>query len=45
MKQVDKLILIIKDWVNKKKTGSIKINTFKGGITNVEYIESIKLDK
>ena len=45
MKQIDRLILLIKDWLNKNKTGSIKINTFKGGITNVEFNESIKIDK
>ena len=42
--QVDKIVLLIRDWINKKKTGSIKINYFKGGITNVEFKESIKID-
>ena len=44
MKPLDKLTLLVKDWINKKKIGSIKINLFKGGITNVELKESIKID-
>jgi hypothetical protein len=43
MKTIDKLILLIKDWMSKKKTGSIKINFFKGGIANVNLEESIKI--
>ncbi len=42
---IDKIVLLIKDWNNKKKTGSITINYFKGGISNVEFKESIKLDR
>ena len=45
MKQVDKVVILIKDWVNKKKTGSIKINYYKGGVSNVEFKESIKIEK
>jgi hypothetical protein len=39
-----KLIDFIKKLVHEKFTGSIKINFFQGGITNINKDESIKLD-
>jgi len=40
---LDELINIIKDWIDRKKTGSIQINFFKGGISNIIKQESEKL--
>ncbi len=45
MKQVDRIILLIKDFLNKEKIGSIKVNMYKGGITNLNIDESVKLPK
>lgn len=39
------LIKLIKEWLESKKTGKIIINFFKGGISNIEKHESIKIDK
>ena len=39
------LFNLIKEWVKTNKVGSITINFFKGGISNVELKESIKLKK
>jgi len=37
------LFKLIEEWIFKKRTGKIVINFFKGGISNVEKQESIKL--
>lgn len=37
------LMDIIREWVDSRKTGSITINFFKGGIANLIKKESIKL--
>ena len=37
------LIDIIRQWIESKKTGSIQINFFKGGVANLVKKESIKL--
>ena len=37
------LIALIKEWIDNRKTGSITINFFKGGIANLIKKESIKL--
>lgn len=43
--QLEKLITLLKSWITHKKVGSITVNFFKGGISNVELKESVKLDK
>jgi len=37
------LTKLIKEWIEKKKTGKIVINFFKGGISSVNKEETIKL--
>lgn len=37
------LMDIIRQWIDSKKTGSIQINFFKGGIANLIKKESVKL--
>ena len=39
------LIVLIKEWIETKKVGSITINFFKGGISSVKKEETIKLSK
>lgn len=39
---IDWLLNLISDKLKKKFTGTIKINAFQGGITNVIIEESIK---
>jgi len=39
------LVHLIEKWIVEKKTGKIIINFFKGGISNVEKHESIKIKK
>lgn len=35
----------IAEWIAAKKTGSIQINFFKGGIPNINLTQCIKADK
>ena len=44
MDNLDKITKILKEWIDEKKTGSIQINFFKGGIGNLNLSNSIKLD-
>lgn len=44
MKDIDEIVKILKDWIDNKKTGSIQINFFRGGIGNLNLNKSIKLD-
>ena len=41
--QIEQVKSIIKEWIDSRKTGSIQINFFKGGIANLVKKESIKL--
>ena len=36
------ILRLIERWINNKKTGSLKLNFFKGGVSNVEKNESMK---
>ena len=36
------VITLVTEWILGKKTGSITINFFKGGVTNIVKQESIK---
>lgn len=40
---IKEIVRIVKDWIDLKKIGSIQINFFKGGISNVNLSESRKL--
>jgi len=44
-RQIEKVLILIKDWISKKKVGSISINFFKGGVSSVKLEETIKLPK
>ena len=44
MKDIEKIIEVIKNWIDNRKTGSIQINFFKGHIANLNLNNSIKLD-
>lgn len=41
---MDKLIALIRLWIEQKKVGKITINFFKGGITNINIEESKKIE-
>jgi hypothetical protein len=41
---MDKVIALLREWIEKKKVGKITINFFKGGITNITIEESKKLE-
>ncbi len=41
---MDKLVALIREWIEQKKVGKITINFFKGGITNINIEESKKLE-
>ena len=43
--QVEKLVKLIFEWLDEGKVGSIQINFYGGGITNLNLNESIKLLK
>lgn len=40
----NKLLEYIRKWLRGEKIGSLQINTFKGGISNIKIEESKKLD-
>lgn len=42
--KIEKVIEIIKQWIKENRTGSIKINFFKGGIVNLNLIQSVKTE-
>ena len=42
---MDKLIALIKLWIEQKKVGQITINFFKGGISSIHIEEVKKLDE
>jgi len=44
LKDIEKIIEVVKDWIDNQKTGSIQINFFKGHIGNLNLNNSIKLD-
>ena len=35
----------IADWIADKKTGSIQVNMFRGGISNINLTQCIKTEK
>jgi len=41
---LEQIIDLISKWITDKKTGSIKINFFKGGISNANLTECVKGD-
>lgn len=45
MDNLYKLHSIIKEWLDKKYVGSLTINFFKGGISNILIHRSIKLEE
>jgi len=44
LKDIDKIIEVVNDWIDNQKTGSIQINFLKGHIRNLNLNNSIKLD-
>ncbi len=36
------VVSLITEWIEKKKTGSLQINFFKGGITSVNRNDTMK---
>jgi hypothetical protein len=42
---LEEVIKYISDWISGKKTGSIQINMFKGGISNITLTQSVKTQK
>jgi hypothetical protein len=41
----EEVVQYIVDWQFYKKTGSIQINMFKGGISNITLTQSVKTQK
>jgi len=44
MDPITKLIELIKNWIFEKKTGSIQVNFFRGGISSIKKEETVKLN-
>lgn len=42
---MNEIITIIREWIENKKSGSLQINFYAGGISSVNVNETIKLDK
>ncbi len=42
---LEEVITIIAMWIDDKRTGSIQINMFKGGISNLNLTQCIKTEK
>lgn len=42
---MNELIKLIKEWIDQKKTGSITVNFFKGGLASVKKEEVLKISK
>ena len=42
---IEEVVEYISDWVEEKRTGSIQINMFKGGISNINLTQCIKTEK
>ena len=43
--KLEEVIEYITEWADKEKTGFIKINFFKGGISNINVAQSITTKK
>lgn len=41
--QVNQIVALIWSWLTEKKVGNIQINFFKGGISSVNFNETVKL--
>lgn len=39
---LEEVVSFIAKWIAEKKTGSIQINMFKGGISNINLTECVK---
>jgi len=42
--QLGKIMVLIKEWVTRKKVGSIQVNLYQGGISNINLKESVKIE-
>jgi hypothetical protein len=42
---VEEVVKYLVDWEFYKKTGSIQVNMFKGGISNITLTQSVKTQK
>ena len=42
---IDEVVKYIVEWINDKRTGSIQINFFMGGISNINLTQCIKTKK
>lgn len=42
---IEEVIKYIAEWVANRRTGSIQINMFKGGISNINLTQCIKTEK
>ena len=42
---IDKIYILIEDWLNTKQEKDIAINFYKGGISSTNFKETIKLPK
>jgi len=45
MTNLNKLNQVIQEWLREKRVGSVTINFFKGGISNILIKQSIKLEE
>ena len=42
---LEEVVRHITEWITGKRTGSIQINFFKGGISNINLTQCIKTEK
>ena len=43
--QLGKIMVLIREWVMQKKVGSIQVNLYQGGISNINLKESVKIEE
>ena len=44
MTKLNWCVAILKKWIEKKKTGNVQINFFKGGISSINQVETLKYE-
>lgn len=44
MGELGRIISLLKSWIRDKRVGSIQVNFMKGGVTNVNIKESLKVE-
>jgi hypothetical protein len=43
-KNLEQIIDLLKAWINNEEVGSVTINFFKGGISSVKLLQTLKMN-